>query len=56
MSDLTQRAPFDATPEAAARPTWLPDVDLPPDDWHLWRSGDFPTAVDSALLELEEAS
>jgi hypothetical protein len=53
---IDQHAPFadlvDATTPFVAR--WLPAVDVPPEDWHLYRSGEFPTVRDEALIEQEK--
>ena len=56
MSIEAQHAPWsdlvDVTKPFVAR--WLPAVDVPPDGWHLYRSGEFPVLVDAALREPEE--
>jgi hypothetical protein len=53
---IDQHAPFsdlvNATEPLYAR--WLPAVDVPPDGWHLYSSGDFPVLRDKALIEREE--
>jgi hypothetical protein len=53
MSIEAQHSPFsDVTTPHVDR--WLPAVDVPPDGWHLYRSGEFPVLVDAALREPEE--
>jgi hypothetical protein len=53
MSIEAQHSPFsDVTTPHVDR--WLPAVDVPPDGWHLYSSGDFPVLKDKALIEREE--
>jgi hypothetical protein len=52
---IEQHAPFDAAlvDVAPAIPWWMP-AEEPGPDWRLWLSGQFPHAVDKALIEKEE--